>query len=69
MAQVSSPRLPPAMLWISQVALAQRTCLALCVFGGHTHREAAALLGLPQMAVASLLTSGLKQLLPVNGRL
>ena len=36
-------RLPPAMVWIGQLAQLQRTCLALCLFGGHTHREAAAL--------------------------
>lgn len=54
--------LPPAMVWIGQLAQLQRTCLALCLFGGHTHREAAALVGLPQMAVAALLTSGLKEL-------
>ena len=55
-------RLPPAMVWIGQLAQLQRTCLALCLFGGHTHREAAALVGLPPMAVAGLLTSGLKEL-------
>jgi DNA-directed RNA polymerase specialized sigma24 family protein len=55
-------RLPPAMVWIGQLAQLQRTCLALCLFGGLTHREAAALVGLPPMAVAGLLTSGLKEL-------
>ena len=55
-------QLPPAMVWIGQLAQLQRTCLALCLFGGHTHREAAALVGLPPLAVASLLTSGLKEL-------
>ena len=55
-------RLPPAMVWIGQLAQMQRTCLALCLFGGHTHREVAALVGLPPTAVAGLLTSGLKEL-------
>ena len=55
-------RLPPAMVWIGQLAQLQRTCLALCLFGGLTHREAAALVGLSPMAVAGLLTSGLKEL-------
>lgn len=55
-------RMPPAMVWISQLAQQQRACLALCLFGGHTHREAAALLGVPPTTVAALLTSGLTEL-------
>ena len=48
-ARVSSPEL-------------QRASLALCVFGGLTHREAAALLGVPPSTVAELLTAGLREL-------
>jgi hypothetical protein len=55
-------RLPPSMVWLGQLAQLQRACLALCLFGGHTHREAAGLLGVPSMTVAGLLTSGLKEL-------
>jgi len=55
-------QIPPAMVWISQLAQLQRACLALCMFGGHTHREAAALLGVPPTTVAALLTSGLTEL-------
>lgn len=55
-------RLPPAMVWIGQLAQAQRTCLALCLYGGHTHREAAALVGLSPVTVAGLLSSGLREL-------
>jgi hypothetical protein len=55
-------RMPPAMVWISQLAQLQRSCLALCLFGGHTHREAAALLGVTPTTAAGLLTSGLTEL-------
>jgi DNA-directed RNA polymerase specialized sigma24 family protein len=58
----SAPRLPPTMVWLSQLAQLQRASLALCVFGGHTHREAARLLGVPSPTVAMSLTSGLKDL-------
>ena len=57
----SSP-LPPVMVWLSQLAQLQRACLALCVFGGLTHREAADLLGVPPSTVAELLTAGLREL-------
>jgi len=40
----------------------QRASLALCVFGGLTHREAAALLDVPPGTVAALLTAGLREL-------
>lgn len=53
--------LPPAMVWLGQLAQLQRACLALCVFGGHTHREAAALLRVPPTTVADLLTAGLAE--------
>lgn len=58
----STPRLPPAMVWLAQLAQLQRACLALCVFGWHTHREAAGLLGVPPLTVAQMLTSGLQEL-------
>jgi Sigma-70, region 4 len=54
--------LPATMLWLAQLARLQRTVLALCVFGGHTHREAAELLGVSPQTVALSLTSGLKDL-------
>lgn len=54
--------LPPAMVWLRDMAQLQRACLALCVFGGLTHREAASLLGVPPVKVAELLTQGLKDL-------
>jgi len=54
--------LPPVMVWVSQLARLQRASLALCVFGGLTHREAAALLDVPPSTVAALLTVGLREL-------
>jgi len=56
-----TPHLPPAMVWLSQLAQLQRACLALCLFGGHSHREAAGLLGVPPMTVADLVTAGLRE--------
>ncbi len=53
---------PPGTVGLGQLAHLQRTCLALCLFGGHNYREAAGLLGLPPMTVADLLTSGLKEI-------
>ena len=53
--------LPPAMVWLGQLAELQRACLALCLFGGHSYREAAGLLGVAPMTVADLLTSGLRE--------
>lgn len=38
----------------------QRACVALCLFGGHTYREVAQLLDVSPMAVAELLTCGLR---------
>ena len=55
-------RLPPVMVWVSQLARLQRASLALCVFGGLSHREAAALLEVPPRTVADLLTAGLREL-------
>lgn len=65
--EVSTPpsgmsHLPPVMTWLAQLAQLQRASLALCVFGGHTHREAAELLGVPHATVAELLTAGLHEL-------
>jgi hypothetical protein len=54
--------LPPVMVWVSQLARLQRASLALCVFGGLTHRETAALLDVPPGTVADLLTAGLREL-------
>jgi hypothetical protein len=54
--------LPPVMVWLGQLAQLQRACLALCVFGRHTHREAADLLDVPPSKVAKLLTAGLREL-------
>ena len=53
---------PATMVRLRQLAQLQRTCLALCVFGGHTYREVASLLGVPPLTVATALTSGLKEL-------
>ena len=54
--------LPPVMVWVSRLARVQRASLALCVFGGRTPREAAALLDVPPSTVADLLTAGLREL-------
>jgi len=56
-----TPHLPPAMVWLSQLAQLQRACLALCLLGGHSHREAAGLLSVPPMTVADLVTAGLRE--------
>lgn len=54
--------LPPAMVWLGELAPLQRACLALCVFGGHTHHQAADLLGVAPLTVAELLNAGLRDL-------
>lgn len=54
--------MPPAMVWGDQLSQLQRACLALCLFGGHTYREAATLLGVAPSTAAALLTSGLTEL-------
>jgi len=54
--------LSPVMVSMSQLAPVQRASLALCVFGGLTHREAAAMLDVPPSTVADLLTTGLREL-------
>jgi len=57
-----SSRLPQPMVWLHRLARLQRASLALCVYGGLTHREAAVLLDVPPATVAGLLTAGLKEL-------
>jgi hypothetical protein len=54
--------LPPMIAWVSRFARLQRASLALCAFGGLTHREAANLLDVPPNTVADLLTAGLREL-------
>lgn len=56
-----TPELPSTMVRLGQLEQLQRSCLALCLFGGHTRREAAALLGVSPTTVADLLTSGLRE--------
>src|SRR4051794_7296075 len=52
----------PIMGWLARLARLQRTCLALCAFGGYPHREAADLLDVAPATVAELLTTGLREL-------
>lgn len=59
--------LPPAMAWLERVAPLQRACLALCLFGGLTHRRAAELIGVSPATVAELLTAGLRELGGLGG--
>jgi len=54
-------QLPAVMVRLDQLAQLQRACLAVCVFGEHTYREAADLLGVPPTTVAELLTAGLRE--------
>lgn len=56
---------PPVIARLRDLALLQRTTLALCIFGGHTYREAAAVLHIPAGAAARLLISGLQDLVPL----
>ncbi len=55
-------QLPQPMVWLSRLARLQRASLALCVYGGLTHREAASLLDVSPATVAELITAGLKEL-------
>ncbi len=57
-----STGLPSAMVWLAQLAHAQRAALALCAFGGLGYTDAAELLDLEPPTVAGLLTSGLDDL-------
>lgn len=52
---------PSAMDSLRQLAHQQRAALALCLFGGHTSRDVASLLGLAPKAVADLLRNGLRE--------
>ncbi len=62
-ADSSAPQqLPPAMERVAQIARLQRTCLALCIFGGHSQQQVADLLGVPPLVVARMLNSGLHEL-------
>lgn len=54
--------LSPTMAWIARLPRAERGCLALCVFGGLTYREAADLLDVPPLTVARMLASVLTDL-------
>ncbi|MGH3357814.1 MAG: sigma factor-like helix-turn-helix DNA-binding protein [Nocardioidaceae bacterium] len=47
----------PMVAWLWSLPPQQRASIALCVFGGHTYREAATLLGLAAADVAGLLHS------------
>lgn len=58
----SSPSLPPAMVWLAQLAQHQRTSIALCAFGGFTYTDVAELLDTTPLAVAQLLSSGMDEL-------
>jgi len=58
----SSTQLPPVIVWLGQLVQLQRACLALCVFGGHSHREAADLLDVTPETVAEMLRAGLREL-------
>jgi len=55
-------RLPRSMVWLRRLARLQRASLALCVYGGLTHREAATLLDVPAHTVAELITAGLREI-------
>ena len=50
---------PPLMVLLGELPRGQRAALSLCVFGGHTYRQAATRLNLPSEVVADLLTAGL----------
>lgn len=54
--------LPPLMGRIARLARLQRAAVALCVFGGHTYRDASEVLGLAPVVVAQLLTSSMGDL-------
>ena len=56
-----SSALPPAMVWLAQLARLQRAALALCAFGGFTCRSAAELLGTDPRCGRQLLSSGLDE--------
>lgn len=53
---------PVAAARLAHLADLQRRTLALCVFGGHTYRQAAIALDVPAGTTAQLLVSGLRDL-------
>ena len=57
-----SPKRPPVMGWLAQLAWLQRASLALCCYGEHTYEEAAELLDISPRTAAQLLTAGLQEL-------
>jgi DNA-directed RNA polymerase specialized sigma24 family protein len=65
MTPTAHPR--PALGRLGQLTHPQRACLALCLFGGQTRREAAELLDIPPATVAHLLTSGLRAVAQLPG--
>lgn len=50
---------PGNPVWLGHLSPVQRASLALCLFGGHTYRDAAHLLDIPAAEVADLLTTAL----------
>ena len=60
--QARESLLPMPMVWLNRLALLQRASLAMCVFGGLTHREAAAVLDVAPATVAELIIAGLREL-------
>ncbi|MGH3360807.1 MAG: hypothetical protein ACRDO7_18530 [Nocardioidaceae bacterium] len=50
--------LPPAVLWLMRLSTQQRALIALCLFGGHTYREAAALMNIEADEAMTLLRDG-----------
>jgi DNA-directed RNA polymerase specialized sigma24 family protein len=57
------PAVPAILAAVHALPPRQRASLALCRFGGHTYRDAAALMDVPPAEVADLLTSSLRALL------
>lgn len=61
-------RATPPPVSLGELEGAQRAALALCIFGGHTYRQAAARLDMASEVAADLLTSGLRDLSAVTPR-
>lgn len=49
---------------LRRMALNQRRMLALCIYGGHTYRDAAAAMGISEDTAAQLITAALKRRRP-----